>query len=128
MAYLMSVDFDKDAAKLDAKSGEYTESVLAFMMASSTDLAAFKGRGGKLLIAQGVSDPVFSIEDTIHWWNEVNRAKRLWRGRFREALRGTRHESLRRGTCDGSVRCFFGAGELGRKELGARPDCGDGRR
>ena len=43
-------------------------------MASSTDLSAFKNRGGKLLIVHGVSDPVFSINDTISWWNDVNRA------------------------------------------------------
>jgi poly(3-hydroxybutyrate) depolymerase len=73
VAYLMSVDFEKDPAKLDAKSGEYTEPVSAFMMASSTDLSAFKARGGKLVIVQGVSDPVFSIQDTIRWWNTVNR-------------------------------------------------------
>ena len=44
------------------------------MMASSTDLAAFKNRGGKLIIVHGVSDPVFSIKDTMNWWTEVNRA------------------------------------------------------
>ena len=69
----MSIDFDKDAAKLDAKSGEYTEPVSAFMKASSTDLPAFKGHGGKLVIVHGVSDPVFSIQDTIRWWNDVDR-------------------------------------------------------
>ena len=73
VAYLMSIDLEKDAAKLDAKSGEYSESVSAFMMASSTDLSAFKKHGGKLVIVHGVSDPVFSIQDTIHWWNDVNR-------------------------------------------------------
>lgn len=74
VAYLMSVDFDKDAAKLDAKSGEYTEPVSSFMMAGSTDLSAFKAHGGKLVIVQGVSDPVFSIQDTIRWWNAMDRA------------------------------------------------------
>jgi hypothetical protein len=47
---------------------------LDFMMASSTDLSAFKSRGGKMVIVHGVSDPVFSINDTIHWWNDVNKA------------------------------------------------------
>src|SRR5579864_301007 len=73
VAYLLGVDFDRDAAKLYAKSGEFTEAVWDFMMASSTDLSAFKNRGGKLLIVHGVSDPVFSINDTISWWNDVNR-------------------------------------------------------
>jgi hypothetical protein len=74
LAYLLSVDFDKDAAKLYAESGTYTKSSWDFMMASSTDLSAFKNRGGKLVIVQGVSDPVFSINNTIGWWNDVNKA------------------------------------------------------
>lgn len=74
LAYLLGVDFNRDAAKLYAKSGEFTEAVWDFMMASSTDLSAFKNHGGKLLIVHGVSDPVFSINDTISWWNDVNRA------------------------------------------------------
>jgi poly(3-hydroxybutyrate) depolymerase len=73
VAYLLGIDFDRDAAKLYAKSGEFTEAVWDFMMASSTDLSAFKNHGGKLLIVHGVSDPVFSINDTISWWNDVNR-------------------------------------------------------
>jgi feruloyl esterase len=74
LAYLLGIDYDRDAAKLYAKSGEFTEAVWDFMMASSTDLAAFKSHGGKLLIVHGVSDPVFSINDTISWWKDVNRA------------------------------------------------------
>lgn len=74
LAYLLGVDFERDAPKLYAKSGEFTEAVWDFMMASSTDLSAFKNHGGKLVIVHGVSDPVFSINDTISWWNDVNRA------------------------------------------------------
>jgi hypothetical protein len=43
------------------------------MMASSTNLSGFKNRGGKLIIVQGVSDPVFSLQNTIDWWNEVDK-------------------------------------------------------
>jgi poly(3-hydroxybutyrate) depolymerase len=73
IAHLLGIDFDRDTPKLTAKSGDYTQSSLEFMMASSTDLAAFKNRGGKLIIVHGVSDPVFSIKDTMNWWTEVNR-------------------------------------------------------
>ena len=44
------------------------------MKADSTDLSVFRNRGGKLLIAHGVSDPIFSILDTINWWKDVDRA------------------------------------------------------
>ncbi len=73
VAFLRSVDVQTAGAKLTATSGEYTTAVTDFMRANSTDLAAFKNRGGKLLIVQGVSDPVFSINDTIRWWEELNR-------------------------------------------------------
>jgi len=62
------------APKLTATSGEYTTPVADFMRANSTDLAAFKDRGSKLVIIQGVSDPVFSINDTLRWWEELNQA------------------------------------------------------
>ena len=74
LAYLLGIDFDRDAAKLTATNATYSESVADFMRANSTDLSAFRKRGGKLVIVQGVSDPVFSIHDTMRWWNDVNRA------------------------------------------------------
>jgi pimeloyl-ACP methyl ester carboxylesterase len=73
IAHLLGINFNRDGAKLTATAGEFTEPVSEFMMAASTDLTAFRNRKGKLVIVQGVSDPVFSIRDTIHWWNEVNR-------------------------------------------------------
>ena len=70
----MGVDFDKDAAKLDAKSGEYTESVAAFMMASSTDLSAFKGRGGKLVIP---SFAIGRVEEVLYWLKRLEDSHRI---------------------------------------------------
>jgi hypothetical protein len=73
LAHLLDIKFERDASKLSAKTGEYTQSVLEFMKADSTDLAPFHNHGGKLVIVHGVSDPVFSFRDTMQWWNEVNR-------------------------------------------------------
>ena len=70
----LSVDFDKDAAKLYAESGTYTKSSWDFMKARSMDLSAFKNRGGNPPIVHGIGDPVFSINNTIAWWNDVNNA------------------------------------------------------
>src|SRR5262249_50598453 len=67
LSHLLGIDLDRDAPKLSARSGEYTESVLDFMKANTTDLSAYKNRQGKLLIVHGVSDPVFSVNDTISW-------------------------------------------------------------
>ena len=72
-AYALAFDVDRYRAALTNRAGEFRQSALEFMKADSTDLAAFKRRGGKLVIVQGVSDPVFSILDTIDWWNAVNK-------------------------------------------------------
>ena len=73
LAFLLGINFDREGRKVLAETGTYTQSARDFMMASSTDLSAFRKRGGKLVIVQGVSDPIFSIKDTLTWWNEVNR-------------------------------------------------------
>src|SRR5207344_39991 len=69
-------------AALDNRVDEFNQSSLEFMKADSTDLSAFKGRAGKLVIAQGVSDPVFSILDTIAWWEALNKANGGAAGQF----------------------------------------------
>jgi hypothetical protein len=73
VAYLLNFNFDTDAARIFSESGTYSKSAWDFMLASSADLSGFRKRGGKLLITHGVSDPVFSVNDTISWLNEVNK-------------------------------------------------------
>jgi poly(3-hydroxybutyrate) depolymerase len=73
VANILSIDFDRDGAKVIGRSGDYSQSALEFMKANSTDLSAFKNHGGKLIVVHGVSDPTFSMNDTINWWTDVNR-------------------------------------------------------
>jgi hypothetical protein len=73
VAFLLNYNFDTDAPKIFAESGTYSKSSWDFMQASSTDLSAFRKHGGKLLITHGVSDPIFSVNDTISWVNDVNK-------------------------------------------------------
>lgn len=75
-AYALSFDVDRYREVLGNTTDTFRQSALEFMKADSTDLAAFNNRGGKLVIAHGVSDPVFSILDTIAWWTEVNNRER----------------------------------------------------
>lgn len=72
-AYSLSFDMDGAIRSLSNRTETYRESALEFMKADSTDLSTYTGRGGKLIIAHGVSDPVFSIVDTIAWWHDVNK-------------------------------------------------------
>jgi feruloyl esterase len=74
--YALAFDINQYRAALDNRTGEFRQSALEFMKADSTDLSAFRNRGGRLVIVQGVSDPVFSILDTIEWWKALNTANR----------------------------------------------------
>jgi hypothetical protein len=70
--YALGVDVGENALKAQVKWGPFNESAADFMNAVSTDLAKFYGHGGKMVMFHGVSDPVFSINDTIAWWKAVN--------------------------------------------------------
>jgi pimeloyl-ACP methyl ester carboxylesterase len=70
-AFALSFDFDRDAPKIFATAGDYAESSVEFMTATSTDLSAFARRGGKLLVYHGAADGVFSVNDTIRWYEGV---------------------------------------------------------
>ncbi|HWO13662.1 MAG TPA: tannase/feruloyl esterase family alpha/beta hydrolase [Polyangiaceae bacterium] len=55
-----------------ATNATFTESAMQFMTPPSpTHLTRFKRHGGKLLIAHGTSDPVFSANDTIAWYRAL---------------------------------------------------------
>jgi Tannase and feruloyl esterase len=71
--FLLRVDFDRDAARINATDPQFGHSAWADISARSADLSAFHARGGKMIVFHGVSDPVFSINDTIDWWRELNR-------------------------------------------------------
>jgi len=70
--YLLQFDFDRDAAAIYAATASFPHSAWDDVNARSPDLDAFAARGGKLIVYHGGSDPVFSINDTIAWWTEVN--------------------------------------------------------
>jgi len=57
---ILKFDFDRDPARMDAHSW-------IFDTAADASLAAFHARGGKLLLAHGMADPIFSPHDTIDY-------------------------------------------------------------
>ncbi|MBX5462643.1 MAG: tannase/feruloyl esterase family alpha/beta hydrolase [Steroidobacteraceae bacterium] len=71
--FALQFDFDRDAPKIYATHGPFTHSAWDDVAARSTDLRKFRARGAKMIVPHGVSDPVFSINDTVAWYREVDR-------------------------------------------------------
>jgi feruloyl esterase len=74
LAYQMRFSMDTSAPKIYARTSQFPRSSWELVAAKSTDLSAFRRRGGKLIVPHGVSDPVFSVNDTRRWWDAVNAA------------------------------------------------------
>jgi hypothetical protein len=74
LRFQLAFDFDRDAPKIFAKSTEFPRSGWDLVGAQSTDLSRFREHGGKLIVPQGGSDPIFSINDTTDWWRKVDAA------------------------------------------------------
>lgn len=71
---LFTVNPDQYAQAIKATSGDYTVSAVDFMEADSTNIDAFKQRGGKAIYFHGVSDPIFSANDTIDYYQKLSTA------------------------------------------------------
>jgi hypothetical protein len=71
--YLMAFDFDRDAPKIYATNAQFPRSAWTDIASRSTDLKAFQAHGGKLVIYQGAADPVFSLQDTVRWFEDLQR-------------------------------------------------------
>ena len=73
--YAFNYDFDTDFPRLFATDDTYTESGMSFMTPPDpTNLATLRDRGGKLLVVQGASDGVFSVDDTKDWYDGLDEA------------------------------------------------------
>lgn len=59
-------NFDRDPARMDAHSW-------IFNTADDVKLAGFKARGGKLLFAHGMADPIFSADEMVDYYQRLTR-------------------------------------------------------
>jgi feruloyl esterase len=72
--YALDFSLEQDAPKVHAKGGAYTQSAMEFMTPPEpTRMTRFVRRGGKLLVAHGVADPVFSALDSVRWYEGFER-------------------------------------------------------
>ncbi|MEO6360930.1 MAG: tannase/feruloyl esterase family alpha/beta hydrolase [Sphingomicrobium sp.] len=70
--FLMDLRFPEDARSIYATSKIFPRSSWEDIAMRSSNLDRFHALGGKLIVPHGVSDPVFTINDTIRWRNEVD--------------------------------------------------------
>ena len=84
-------------AQLRATDATYTESASSFMRPPDpTELSELRRRGAKMIVYQGISDPIFSIDDTTRWLRGVERDTA---GRRPRATKGTATPSSQRALC-----------------------------
>ncbi len=72
-----SFDFDKDIDFADKKMG--------FLAAHGTDLSAFTGHKGKLIMFTGLVDPILPADDVIEYYDAIE--KRMGGERSKESVR-----------------------------------------
>jgi len=74
-AFALSMNIDQALASIVATDATYTESAMSFMTPPNpTDLSKLKKRGAKVMVYHGVSDPIFSVDDTKAWYDGLRTA------------------------------------------------------
>jgi hypothetical protein len=72
MFALMS-NVEQLALATTASNATYTESSMSFMTPPDpSHLAALRQPGKRMIVYHGVSDPIFSSEDTVRWWKSLD--------------------------------------------------------
>ncbi|GAA0769632.1 tannase/feruloyl esterase family alpha/beta hydrolase [Ideonella azotifigens] len=66
---------DQMLARVMATTAVFTESAWHFMVPpNETELSTLKYRGAKMLVYHGASDPIFSHDDTLNWYQALAKA------------------------------------------------------
>ena len=73
--YINGFSLNDDAPLIYATNDTYTVSGIDFMTPPNpTDLSVVKNRGAKVMVIHGASDPVFSVNDTVDWYENLEAA------------------------------------------------------
>lgn len=68
----MGFDVDKDAPTIYATDDTYTESAMSFMTPPDLLMKKLYAKKGKLIVVHGSADPVFSVQDTVNWYDALS--------------------------------------------------------
>lgn len=72
VTYALNTDIDALYANLFTSNGTYTQSAMSFMTPPDpTNMQGLRNRGGKIMVYHGVSDPIFSVNDSETWYQGV---------------------------------------------------------
>lgn len=70
--FALTTHIDNLAAGIYTSRGVYSESAMSFMTPPNpTELFTLRNRGGKIVVYHGVSDPIFSVNDTEDWYKGI---------------------------------------------------------
>jgi feruloyl esterase len=74
--FSLTADINLLAQQIFATNATYRQSGMQFMTPPDPEhLRALQRRGGRMLVYQGVSDPIFSINDTTRWYKALDFAR-----------------------------------------------------
>jgi pimeloyl-ACP methyl ester carboxylesterase len=74
-AFTLGANLDTLVAEISATNTLYTESGMSFMTPPNpANMSALKNRGGKIMVYHGVSDPIFSVDDSEAWYKNLQAA------------------------------------------------------
>ncbi len=72
VADALTADIDAHFARISATDATYTESGMSFMTPPTpSNLSTLKKRGAKVMVYHGVSDPIFSYDDSVTWYKNL---------------------------------------------------------
>ncbi|TWI52712.1 feruloyl esterase [Pseudomonas duriflava] len=82
-AFTLNASIDNLLRRVNRTDSVYTQSAMSFMTPPApTDLSELKERGAKVMVYHGVSDAIFSVEDTAAWYEELQKANHGKADRF----------------------------------------------
>jgi feruloyl esterase len=71
--YTLKFDIARGVRQIEATSPPFNESGWSIEGAPSTDIAAFRARGGKMIFFHGMADPIFSANDTVAYLDGLSK-------------------------------------------------------
>jgi hypothetical protein len=71
-AFSLGANIDDLVARINATNSTYTESGMGFATPPNpSNLSTLMNRGAKIMVYHGVSDPIFSVNDTATWYDNL---------------------------------------------------------